>query len=116
ARLRVQVDDGSRTGTEQRALVGGRQESVAPHVGAADGRATAVSENDETGKALVLASQAVRDPGADGAAAGELASGQGVVDGRTMIVVVYFDAVDERQVVGARCEIGKQIRHPAPRF
>ena len=74
----------------------------------ADGPAGA--EDDVAGQVGVLRAQAVRDPSSDRCAARKHVAGQRVINRGTMIVVIHFNAVDERQVVHTFADVGKQCR------
>ena len=108
---RVQIDNGIGARTEESALVGGRQETLAP-LGSAAHRGSPLSQHDKAGQILILASQTIGHPCPDGRSAGKDLARQGMIDGRSVIAAVDRDTVEKGHVVDTGRQVRQQFRHP----
>ena len=104
---------------ELHALVLGRQEAAAPEpvVRAAGRRLPALrDQHDERRQVLVLAAQAVAEPGADARPAGELGAGLEEGDGRVVVDRLGVHRLDEAEVVGDLRGVRQQLADPRARL
>src|SRR6266852_9669441 len=95
----MEVQDRIARGAEHRALIGGGQKAGAPLRGAGEGTAPRILNDDESGKALVLAAQAVRNPRTHGGKTSDDGARIPFVARKRVIEGPALRRVNERQVV-----------------
>src|SRR5260370_31617615 len=111
-----QVQNRIGLGSEYRALIRRRQEAVLPVRRAGIGSAFLVQDDHKTRKVLVLAAQAVGDPGARAGEAHLDRAGVPLVVGNHVIVRKALAGMNECQIVHDRADIREYFRDPSSRF
>src|SRR4051812_26544674 len=96
---RIQIDNGGRTVAKQSSLIRCRQVAVPPNACTADGGASAIPHHYETGQIFVFGPQAIGQPRTYRSASWKHVPGQGVIDRRSVVVVIDLYAVNESEIV-----------------
>ena len=100
-------------GKDERALVDGRQETVAEDADASEWDAAA-AQHHESGQVPVLAAQPVADPGAHAGESGEGRPGVEVEIGLGVGHELGGHGTDHRQLVGHAADVGKEVADGDP--
>ena len=114
ARRGREIEDGRAGGAEDRALVGGGHEAARPVWRAADRAAAIVGHHDEAREVLVLAAEAVGDPGAKRRMALHDGASVHLEERGGVVVAVAVDRPKEADVVHAAANLGDFLETSMP--
>ena len=103
-------------GCDGRGLMDGRQKSCAPVDHAARRQAARVGQHDEGRQVFVLTAEPVGHPCAHRGESGQDESAVGHKHRRPVQRALALHRMDEREVVHALGQLGKQVAHPAAAF
>ena len=87
------------------------QVTVGPDSGAIHWGTAGILDHDIRRHVFIRSSQAMTDPGANRRTSRKLAAGGYMQRGRTMILVVGFNAMNESQVVNVMSQMREQFRN-----
>src|SRR5690242_491910 len=101
---------------EHGSLISGRQKAGTPLRGAGEWAAARILNDDERGKALILATQAVGDPRTHGGETGDNGARIPFIAGKRVIDRPALGRVNEGEIVDDTADFRKQVGHPFARL